>query len=165
MASKTDNNNNGKQVSVHKRPQREYYDPFDFFFLPLGFPSSVNDMKWEKSGEIVPRMDVHETDSEIVIECELAGVPKEKISLEVENDILTLSGSFETTSEESSEKGKSGKTWHRTERRAGSFQRSVTLPKGIDTQKITASTKDGILTVIVPKPQEPSKKSSRIEIK
>ena len=123
-----------------------------------------------------PRSDVRETEHAYVIDAELPGVPKDAIKIEVKDNVLTISGKKETTKEWCSEstateghckEGVEGKTedetkrkkcgnakpiWHRVERSFGSFQRSYVLPEGVDPSAVTATTKDGTLTITVPKP-------------
>jgi HSP20 family protein len=103
-----------------------------------------------------PALDVWETDTELVYAFDLPGVPEEKISLEVADDTLTISAEREKVVEES------GDRFHRFERRYGTFSRAVGLPQGVDESKITASYKDGVLEVHVPKPEE--QKPRRIQL-
>ena len=119
-----------------------------------------------------PRSDVRETEQAYVIEAELPGVPKDGIKIEVKDNVLTISGKKETKKEwceetkgeekdgekkekkEGEEEKEEAKKpiWHRMERTYGSFQRSFALPEGVDATKIAAASKDGILTITVPKP-------------
>jgi HSP20 family protein len=55
--------------------------------------------------------------------------------------------------------------WHRVERRYGSFKRQIALPEGVDNSKITATSADGVLHVVIPKPPQPAKKTAKIQIK
>ncbi|TQV73728.1 Hsp20/alpha crystallin family protein [Aliikangiella marina] len=102
-----------------------------------------------------PRVDIVESDESFVIKAELAGIPKEDIKVEVDNKILTLSG--ERKSEVTDEKH------HRVERFYGSFSRSFSLPETIDEANIKAESKDGILTLTLPK-QAPQETLKKIEI-
>jgi HSP20 family protein len=104
----------------------------------------------------IPPLDVWETDTELVYAFDLPGIPEDKISLEVQDDTLTVSAEREKTAEES------GDRFYRFERRYGSFSRAVGLPQGVDESKISASFKDGVLEVHVPKPEEP--KPRRIQL-
>lgn len=96
----------------------------------------------------VPPLDVWETDSEVVYAFDLPGIPEDKISIEVEDDTLTVSGEREKT-EEVREEG-----FYRFERRFGSFARAIGLPQGADPDKISARYENGVLEVRVPKPEE-----------
>ena len=104
----------------------------------------------------VPAVDVWETDSELVYAFDLPGIPRDKISLEVEDNALTFSAERERTDEVSNER------FYRFERRFGSFSRSIGLPPGVSEDSIQAEFKDGVLEVHVPKPEQP--KPRRIEI-
>jgi HSP20 family protein len=96
----------------------------------------------------VPPLDVWETDNELVYAFDLPGIPEDKITIEAQDDTLTVSGERERATEEQ------GERFYRYERRYGSFARGVGLPAGIDTSKITASYANGVLEVHVPKPEE-----------
>jgi HSP20 family protein len=96
----------------------------------------------------VPALDVWETESEVVYAFDLPGIPEEKISIEVQDDTLTISAERERVAEESDDR------FFRFERRYGSFSRAVGLPQGVDESKISASYKDGVLELHVPKPEE-----------
>lgn len=96
----------------------------------------------------VPTLDVWETDNELVYAFDLPGLEEERISIEVQDDTLTVSGTRERTTEEQ------GDRFFRYERRHGSFARAVGLPAGVDESKISASYVNGVLEVHVPKPEE-----------
>jgi HSP20 family protein len=96
----------------------------------------------------VPPLDVWETELEIVYAFDLPGIEQEKISLEVQDDTLTVSAERERVSQESSDR------YFRFERRYGTFTRAVGLPQGVDEDKIRAEYHDGVLEVHVPKPEE-----------
>ncbi len=96
----------------------------------------------------VPPLDVWETDAELVYAFDLPGIPEEKISIEVQDDTLTVSA------ERVKEQEETGDRFYRFERRYGTFSRAVGLPQGVDDTRITASFKDGVLEVHVPKPEE-----------
>ena len=102
-----------------------------------------------------PSVDILEDEKSFVIKAELAGVPKEDIKVEINDNILTLSG--ERKSEVKDEKH------HRVERFYGSFSRSFSLPDSVDETNIKAESKDGILTLTLPK-QEIKEKFKKIEI-
>jgi HSP20 family protein len=104
----------------------------------------------------LPAVDVWETEEELVLSFDLPGIEEEKISVEVDDSVLTVSGEREKTDEYS------GERFYRFERRYGTFQRSVTLPAGADESKIKAAYTNGVLEVRVPKPEEA--KPKRIQI-
>lgn len=96
----------------------------------------------------VPALDVWETDREIVYAFDLPGVPEDKISIEVQDETLTVSAERVRTLHED------GDRVHRSERRYGTFSRGVGLPAGVDAEGIVATTRDGVLEIRVPKPAE-----------
>jgi HSP20 family protein len=96
----------------------------------------------------VPALDVWETESDVVYAFDLPGIPEDAITIEVKDDVLSVSAEREKT-EEVAEDG-----YFRFERRFGSFARAVGLPKGIDQDGIVARCENGVLEVSVPKPAE-----------
>jgi len=95
-----------------------------------------------------PICDVQENERQLIVHAELPGVEKERVKLEVTSDILTLSGERSLKKKPDSHTH----TYHCSERSAGSFSRTISLPGGVDHSTITATYKDGVLEVIVPKP-------------
>ena len=108
------------------------------------------DQRW------VPAVDAWETENEIVYAFDLPGVSQDKISIELEDNALTVSAERERTHEVSGDRA------YRFERRFGSFSRTVTVPQGVNEESITAQYRDGVLEVHVPKPEE--RKPRRIQI-
>jgi HSP20 family protein len=109
-----------------------------------------------QSSTWMPAVDVWETDKEIVLSFDLPGIPEDKIAVELEENVLTVSGERERIQEHSNDR------FYRFERRYGSFSRSVTLPTGVNEDSIQADYSDGVLEVRVPKPEE--QKPRRIQI-
>ena len=95
-----------------------------------------------------PALDVWETEAELVYAFDLPGLAEDQISIEVQDDTLTVSG------ERVKETKEQGDRFFRFERRYGSFARAVGLPAGSDESKIAASYVDGVLEIRVPKPEE-----------
>ncbi|KAL1915447.1 uncharacterized protein VTP21DRAFT_6571 [Calcarisporiella thermophila] len=104
----------------------------------------------------VPRMDVHETEKDMVVTMELPGVPKDKVNIDVRDQVLTVSG------EHTEDKTYENANRHVTERRYGNFSRSVQLPPHLQTDKATANFENGVLTVRIAKGEAPG--SRRITI-
>jgi HSP20 family protein len=107
----------------------------------------------------MPRVDVSETEKEYQIEADVPGVKPEDIKVEISGDTLILSGKSEEEKEEK------GKTWHRIERRSGSFYREFELPKGADTDQVEATAKNGTLTVRLMKKPEAQSKTIEVKVK
>jgi HSP20 family protein len=104
-----------------------------------------------------PAVDIYEGKDAIVVKAELPGVKVEDVGIQVENDILTLSG------ERKLDKVEDKDGWHRVESTYGSFTRSFQLPKNVDTGAIEASMTDGVLTLKLPKRAEAQPR--RIQVK
>jgi HSP20 family protein len=103
-----------------------------------------------------PAVDVVREDDHLVVRADLPGLKPEEVKIEVEDDILTISGEHEERKEEKDT------DYVRRERRYGSFSRSMALPGGVDAKEITASTRDGVVEVTVPLPKEAIKEPVRI---
>jgi HSP20 family protein len=104
----------------------------------------------------VPPMDLVEAEDHFVLKADLPGLVESDVNLEVQDGTLTISGERKAEHEQR-EKG-----WYRIERSFGSFSRSVTLPDGVDPDRIEAAFNDGVLEVRIPKPEE--RKPRRISI-
>jgi len=102
----------------------------------------------EAMGSWAPLCDIYEEGDNIVVKAEVPGVDKSDIHLQVENNVLTLRGERKRDREVKSE------NLFRTERFYGSFTRSFTLPVTVDTEKIRAEYRDGVLLVTLPKVEE-----------
>lgn len=105
-----------------------------------------------------PAMDVSETDAEIVVTAELPGLSDEDVQVQLDGDILTVSG------EKKSQNETSDGDRHYVERRFGSFSRSVQLPF-VPEEGIEATCDKGVLTVRIAKPAEAHKQVRRIEVR
>src|SRR4051812_11016177 len=101
-------------------------------------------------------MDLVETEDHYLLKADLPGMKQEDVSIEFNEGTLTLSG------ERRSDYERKEKGFFRLERSFGKFSRSLSLPEGIDAGKIAASFHDGVLEVVVPKPEE--RKPRRIEV-
>ena len=110
------------------------------------------------SGTWVPPVDVAETQDRILVRAEVPGMKQEDIQIEFENGLLTIRGERKIEKSEQL-------TWHRVERIYGNFSRSFTLPRSIDAEKITASYREGVLEIEVPKREEAKPKQIRIAVK
>jgi HSP20 family protein len=105
----------------------------------------------------MPAMDVYETDEKVVVTVELPGITAEDVEVSVEDSTLTVSGKREFASEVTEE------SYHRIERRYGSFSRAVTLPPQVDAGMVDARFDDGVLSIEVPKVEKA--KPKKIQIK
>ena len=105
------------------------------------------------------QMDMYETDDDLVINADLPGLKPEDVDISITGNTLTIKGEFR--SEEEGERG----NVHFQERRYGKFQRTVSLPTGVDTDAAEAEFKDGILKIALPKSEEAKPKQIPIKAK
>lgn len=94
-----------------------------------------------------PRVNLSEDENNYYLEALVPGITPENLDLNLLQGTLTLSG-------ERTEPDNSGKTWHRHERGAGKFMRTVELPDAVEADKIDAEYRDGVLLITLPKRQE-----------
>ena len=110
-------------------------------------------------GRWIPAVDIYETDThDVVLRAELPGMTREDIHLTVERNVLTISGERHDAPPVSRDQ------FHRLERFSGPFSRSFTLPSTLDTAKIVAAYKDGVLTVTLPLREESKLKPITVEV-
>ena len=105
----------------------------------------------------LPALDLSETPSTVEARLDLPDFKAQDINVQISQNVLTVSG------ERAEEKKSEGETFHRIERRSGSFSRSVTLPATVDENKVDANYRDGVLTVTMQKTDEA--KSHKINVK
>ena len=96
----------------------------------------------------IPPMDLVETDDDFVLRADLPGLTEADVNIELEDSVLTVSGERKAEHEERKE------GYYRVERASGNFSRSLTLPEGIDPEKVQASFEHGVLEVRIPKPEQ-----------
>lgn len=124
-----------------RRMDRAFGD-FQAPFLPAGTfedPWSLSEATW-------PRVNLHDTGASLALTAEVPGLTTKDIQIHLENDVLTLSGERKIQVPE-------GYAAHRRERSSASFTRSFNLPVKVDAEKVTATLKDGVLSLDMPKAQ------------
>lgn len=136
-----------EMTAMQNRINRMFNEPF----WPVGRLDEDTGM-----GMWSPAVDLYEKDDHFVIKAELPGVDKKDISIDLKDRVLTLSGerSFENEVQE--------ENYYRKERSYGKFQRAFTLPADVDSDKIKAEFKDGLLKIEVPKPEQQKPKQVTI---
>lgn len=122
----------------------EYFGPGRRAFEPL-------EEAW------TPAVDVSETADKITVKAEVPGLEAKDIDISIVGDTLTIKG------EKKSEREEKGENYHLVERAYGSFSRSLKLPASVNVDKVEATYKNGVLTVVCPKKEEVKPKA--IEIK
>jgi len=138
-------------VSVQDRMNRI----FDEAFRGQG---RATDDEWALGGSWAPAVDIFEHEGNLVLKAELPGVDPKDVDVRVENNVLTLRGERKFESEVKREQ------YHRVERAYGSFSRSFTLPSAVDTEKIKAEYKDGVLRVTLPQREEAKPKQIAVAV-
>lgn len=132
------------------RPTTDLFQPlFEDFFRPGGGAGSLLR---------APEADVIETDDEIRVMVELPGMRAEDVNVDLENNVLTISGE----KKEEREEGGEGNTWHLSERRYGRFSRSFLFPRDVEQDQIQARFENGVLSVTIPKSERA--KPRRIQV-
>ncbi|MFQ5898524.1 MAG: Hsp20/alpha crystallin family protein [Candidatus Methylomirabilia bacterium] len=124
---------------------------FDAFF---GRPVRVGAMDriW------APLVDLHETEHELVVSAELPGVKEKEIRVTITGDLLTI------RAERSEERDVKEEHYHRLERFFGKFERNITLPLPVRSDKVKASYRHGVLEIRLPKAEEVKPKEIKIDV-
>ena len=109
------------------------------------------------SGGWTPALDLYQSNDNVVAVVELPGMRKEDIEISLHEGTLTIDG-------ERKHEISNGNKAERTERYVGKFRRSITLPARVDASKVSATYKDGILTVTLPKAEEAKPKQIQVNV-
>ena len=146
-----------------ERMRREMDRLFDEFDWRSPFRRSVFDIEplWrrELSSAATPAVDIAEKDKAYEVTAELPGLDENNIEVKVASGMLTIKG------EKKEEKEEKKKDYYHSERRYGSFERRFQIPEGVDTSKIEASFRKGVLTVTLPKTSEAQAAEKKITVK
>jgi HSP20 family protein len=132
-----------------------------FWTAPFSRPTFDIEPFWRREAAWggAPSVDIVEKDKAYEITAELPGMDEKNVEVKLVNGGLTIKG------EKQEEKEEKKKDYYLHERRFGSFERSFRVPEGVDTNKIEATFKKGVLTVMLPKKPEAQKPEKKIEIK
>lgn len=134
--------------------QEEMNALMDNFFRNVSF-----DLFEKRPGPFSPSIDIMDTEKEVVVTAELPGVDENNIDISITKDTLTIKG------EKKAEKEEKGKDFHLVERSYGSFIRTIPLPVDVETEKVGATYKKGVLTIKLPKTEKALKETKKIPIK
>jgi HSP20 family protein len=129
----------------------------DFAELQERFDRVLDDLGNGTAGTWKAAIDVVREKDRIVLRVDMPGIAPEDVAINVEDDILTVSGEHEESTEKKEE------DFIKRERRYGSFSRSLALPPDVDPNAITATSKHGVVEVAIPLPKKKEKKA--VEIK
>ena len=105
-----------------------------------------------------PAVDIYETEGAIVVKAELPGMDRKDITLNLENNVLTLRG------ERRFEKETKEENYHRIERSYGGFSRAFSIPATVNEERIQADYKDGVLKILLPKKDQAKPKQIQISM-
>jgi len=140
---------------------RLFHD-FQTGFPPTPFYRTLPDIEsfWRRDlgFNVTPAIDIVEKDKTFEVTAELPGLDAKNIDLQLSDDMLTIKG------EKQEEKEEKTKDRYVSERRYGSFRRSLQIPSSVDAEKIEANFKGGVLTVTLPKSSEAEKKQKTIPV-
>jgi HSP20 family protein len=134
-----------------ERMKREMDKLWDSFF-------ERRPVRIEEETEFLPALDLAETDNELVVKCEVPGLEPKDIDISLSDRMLTIRG------EKKQEREERKADYHLVERSYGAFTRSVQLPTEVQSDKISASYKNGILKINLPKSEEAKKKEIKIKV-
>jgi len=132
--------------------QREFDRFFKEAFTPFFGEGELSTRTW------APPVDIYETENDIVVKAELPGIEPKDVDVKVEDNTLYLKG------ERKFEKETKEDNYHRVERSYGAFARSFSLPNSINTDKVKAEFRDGLLTLTLPKREEAKPKTIKIDV-
>ncbi len=139
------------------------YEPFRYLEnmrrdLDRFFTQDIPELRTGLQNWGMPRIDMHETENEIVATCDIPGLEKkEDVNIDIDNNVLTISGSVNRMNEVSEE------NMHRKERFVGRFQRSVALPGRVDAEGVRATYRNGVLEIRMQKMQSENKRRIDVE--
>jgi HSP20 family protein len=157
----------GKEIE-ERRPARvltpfEEMDRLFEGFFPRGWMRPFH-MAWPTWGEMgasldarVPKVDVIDREGEVVVRAEVPGVEKDDLDVSVSDNAVTIKG--KTKREEKEEKG----DYYHCEISSAAFARTVPLPSNVDSEKVTARFKDGVLELTMPKVEKAKRRSVKID--
>jgi HSP20 family protein len=134
--------------------QTEMNRVFDSFFgRPLATATGTESRVW------MPVVDMYETKDDLILNFELPGVPEKEVSLSITGDLLTVRG------ERQFNQPLKDDNYYHVERSYGKFERTVQLPMSVQTGQVTASYRDGVLEVKLPKAEEVRPKEIKINVR
>ena len=155
----------GSFLQLHQEMERLFDDVWRSFGVPLSptlaqrapfFRNSIFDNT--ALGAYQAKLDVSGGDKEYEISIELPGLSEDDIQIDLQGDVLTIRGQMEEVNQNQD------KQYYRVERSSGSFQRTLSLPDDADTEGVSATMKNGLLKLIIPRQAKPNEEVKRIPI-
>jgi len=123
------------------------------------FSSSLSRGSQGSFGEFLPSLELKEDENQFLLHLDIPGMDRKDLDISVTGSTLTIKG------ERKEEENKKGKGYFYSERRYGSFQRSIELPAEVDADKVMAGYKDGVLELTLPKSEKAKPKQIRVDVK
>lgn len=141
-----------------------WIDPFDLVTdlqddVNRLFSSSLRRGSLAQTGEFFPSLEVKEDENQFLLHLDAPGMERKDLDISVTGNTLTVKG------ERKEEENRKGKGYFYSERRYGSFQRSVELPVEVDADKVAANYKDGVLELVLPKSEKAKPKQIKVDVK
>jgi HSP20 family protein len=136
----------GDIANIRERVNRIFEESMQEHF---GAPAAAEARGW------APRVDIYETDADLVIEAELPGLSRDDIDIELDGDRLTIKGS---------RKASEHRNYVRVERPHGQFYRSFAIGAPLDQGGVRAHYRDGVLTLALPKAKQAQAKQTKIKV-
>ncbi len=115
-------------------------------------------LRGEEEEEWLPALDLTENPNEFIVKAEMLGLDPKEVDISLVDKVLTIKGEKRQEREEKEE------NYHLIERSFGSFARSIQLPSEVKSEKISASYKNGVLKIVLPKSEEAKKKEVKIKV-
>ena len=159
--------NLGDPMSLMQRMAEDLDRLFDQFGFGLGLaPQRGGTLQGPRQPGLLrglqnawsPQVEVFRRGDELVVRADLPGLNRDDVQVDVDNDVLTISGERRQETEENRE------GVYRSERSYGQFYRAIPLPENVDASKVKASFNDGVLEITAPLPKEEQRRSTRIAI-
>lgn len=148
-----------KGVFAWQQHLTEWHPLADFAELRNRLDEVFRDMSNGERHGWAPSVDLVKEKDRYVLRADVPGIKPDEVKIEVEDDVLTISGEHTERKEEKE------KDYVRRERHYGSFSRSMTLPKGVKPDDIEANCTDGVLEVVIPAPKHEAKRAVTIKPK
>ncbi len=129
---------------------------FEDFLAPIG--ARRRGYIKPETGVITPSIEMFEKDNDVVIKAELPGINKEDMDISITNDVLTIKGEYKKSEEIKEE------NYYIREKVYGNFSRTIGLPPDVNTDKVEAELKNGVLQIVFAKKEEAKTKEKKITI-
>ena len=138
---------------------RDFQESFEHMNRLFNAMQNIQEQKKSSSVDFIPAVNTREADDAYFVEVDLPGVEKEDISIDVEDNILRISG------ERKLKKEREDENFYRVESVYGKFERDFSMPEDVDASKIEAEVEDGVLYVKIPKKQVIDQAPRKIKIR